>query len=52
MIMNLKQTIVNMNSKKCCDNCIYYQWYYDYCKLWDVKIDSRYICNNYKEREK
>lgn len=50
--MSSKQTIVNMNSKKCCDNCIYYSWYYDYCKLWNIKIDSRYVCNNYKEREK
>jgi len=52
MIMNLEQIIVNMNSKKCCDNCIYYSWYYDYCKLWNVEIDARSICNNFIRSEK
>lgn len=37
-----------MNSNKCCDNCIYYHWYYDFCELWNVKVDARSICNSYK----
>ena len=52
MIMSLEQIIVNMNSKKCCDNCIYYNWYYDYCKLWNVEIDARSVCNNFIRSEK
>lgn len=39
------------SKKKCCDTCIYYNWYYDFCKLWEVEIDGRSICKNYKGRE-
>ena len=40
-----------MSSKKCCDTCFYYHWYYDFCELWKIKIDLRAICSNYKEKE-
>ena len=49
--MILKKMKANMSSKKCCDTCEYYNWYYDFCKLWEVEIDGRRICNNYKEIE-
>ena len=51
MIISLKKMKVNMNSKKCCDTCFYYRWYYDFCKLWKIKVDLRAICSNYKEKE-
>ena len=31
--------------KKCCDNCFYYNWYYDLCSKWNCIIDNRYVCN-------
>lgn len=35
-----------------CDNCIYYNWYYDWCKKWKCKVDDRSICNNFINKEK
>ena len=39
-----------MTSKKCCDTCKYYEWYYDRCNLFNCKMDARSKCNCYKER--
>ena len=38
-------------SKKCCDNCSYYRWYYDYCDRWGCKVDGRSVCDEHKERK-
>lgn len=24
-----------------CDNCKYYEWYYDHCLKWDCEVDAR-----------
>lgn len=24
-----------------CDNCKYYEWYYDHCLKWDCVVDAR-----------
>ena len=29
---------------KCCDNCMYYQWYYDKCDKWECNVDERSVC--------
>ncbi len=29
----------NMN----CDNCKWYNWYYDHCSKWDCEVDAREI---------
>ena len=39
-----------MSSKKCCDNCRYYEWYYDWCNLFKCEMDARSRCNSYKGR--
>ena len=33
-------------TKKCCDNCKWYYWYYDLCTKWQSHVDSRsvYMC--------
>ena len=36
--------------KKCCDNCKYYQWYYDKCDLFNAEVDGRSVCDSYEER--
>ena len=36
---------------KCCDKCIYYEWYYDHCKKWNCNVDDRYCCNFFKDRK-
>lgn len=33
--------------KECCDNCKYYQWYYNKCDKYDCTIDARSVCNSY-----
>lgn len=33
---------------KCCDNCIYYRWYYDHCDLFDCEVDARSMCAMWK----
>lgn len=33
--------------KKCCDNCQYYNWYYDWCNKWKCEIDFRSCCDEY-----
>jgi len=40
-----------MNSKKCCDNCIHYAWYYDLCKLYNTKVDERQVCSSHQESQ-
>lgn len=33
--------------KKCCDNCIYYKWYYDKCTKFDCETDARSVCSEF-----
>ena len=34
------------NEKKMnCDNCKYYDWYYDHCRKWDCEVDAREVHN-------
>ena len=33
--------------KKCCDNCIYYKWYYDKCTKFDCEVDARSVCSEF-----
>ncbi len=28
-----------------CDNCKYYNWYYDRCRKWDCKVEAREVHN-------
>ena len=41
-----------MKTKKCCDNCERYRWYYDYCKKWKCEVDDRGVCSSWTERVK
>ena len=34
-----------------CDGCKYYNWYYDYCRKWDCKIDGRAVYNCYEKMD-
>lgn len=34
-----------------CDNCRYYEWYYDYCSKWKCQVDSREVHDCFKPRE-
>ena len=40
-----------MDTKKTCDNCIYYNWYWDKCSKYDCEVDSRSVCNEHEVRE-
>ena len=34
---------------RCCDYCQHYDWYYDYCSLYDIeKVDYRSTCDSFK----
>lgn len=41
-----------MKTKKCCDNCGRYRWYYDYCEKWKCEVDDRGVCGLWTERVK
>ena len=28
-----------------CDDCKYYEWYYDHCRKWDCEVDAREVHN-------
>lgn len=36
---------------KCCDTCLYYEWYYDKCTKFNCKVDYRSCCSMYKSCE-
>ena len=38
-------------SKKNCDTCKFYEWYYDKCTKYDCKVDARSVCSSYKKRK-
>ena len=33
---------------KCCDNCTYYKWYFDWCTKWKCEKDYRSLCDFWK----
>ena len=33
---------------KCCDNCTYYKWYFDWCTKWKCEMDYRSLCDFWK----
>lgn len=35
-----------------CDNCKYYNWYYDHCRKWDCEVDAREIHNCFEPYDK
>ena len=35
-------------NKECCDNCLHYCWYYDYCEKWQCEVDDRSVCSEYE----
>ena len=39
-------------SKKCCDTCKHYHWYYDKCDKYDCEVDARSICAEYEPYHK
>ena len=41
-----------MNNDKImnCDNCKYYNWYYDYCDKWKCVVDEREVHSCYEHR--
>ena len=34
--------------KKCCDNCKYYEWYYDKCLKLDCETNYNSMCSLYE----
>ena len=32
-----------MVTQMCCDECKYYNWYYDHCEKWDCSMDAREV---------
>ena len=34
-----------------CDNCKYYEWYYDKCLKWDCEVDARSVQNCFEPME-
>jgi hypothetical protein len=37
-----------IENKKCCDNCKWYEWYWDKCTKWDCECDAREIHSCYE----
>lgn len=35
---------------KCCDNCIKYIWYWDWCTKWRCEVDGRSVYSCFKGR--
>lgn len=36
---------------KTCDDCKYYEWYYDWCNKWKTEHDARNIEDCFEPRE-
>lgn len=39
-------------NEKCCDNCKYYEWYWDKCNKWDYECDAREVHPCFEPKEK
>ena len=37
-------------NQKCCDNCLHYHWYYDYCDKYNCEVDAREVHDCFAER--
>ena len=35
-----------------CDDCVYYDWYFDLCKKWGCEKDNRSYCDWFEEPPK
>lgn len=42
---------VRMKTDKCCDNCMHYHWYYDYCDRFECEVDAREVHDCFTERK-
>ena len=40
-----------MKQKRCCDNCTFFKWYFDYCTKWKCTKDYRSICSDWKNNK-
>lgn len=38
-------------NEKCCDNCKWYEWYWDKCTKWDCECDARECHSCFEKRE-
>lgn len=36
---------------RCCDNCKYYGWYYDFCDKWKCEVDAQSCCSEHSRRK-
>lgn len=34
-----------------CDNCKYYDWYYDFCNKWKCEVDARAVHDCFEDGE-
>jgi hypothetical protein len=41
-----------METDKCCDNCKWFEWYWDKCKKWDCECDFREVHSCYEPIER
>ena len=42
--------VIDMRVGMKCDKCQEYEWYYDYCKKWQCKVDHREVHNCFAPR--
>ena len=42
---------MNISNEKNCDNCVYFNWYYDWCKKFEIEVDGREVHDCFTERE-
>ena len=43
-----RETYTERKFMKCCDNCTYYRWYFDWCTKWKCEKDYRSLCDFWK----
>ena len=48
----MNNNCVDMSKEKCCDNCIYYQWYRDFCEKYQCEMDARNMCSEFEGRQR
>ena len=37
-------------NQRCCDNCLWYKWYWDWCERWKSQKDARSVCGEWKKQ--
>lgn len=35
-----------------CDNCTHYEWYWDWCEKFEIKVDGREVHDCFEKRER